>query len=88
MLRGDIAAGPRPDLDDKRLAQRGFEFLRDEAGDDIGHRPGREADHDAYRLGRIILRDQWREREHHPGDASENVSFHLFLPPGERRPGV
>ena len=33
MLCGDIAAGPGPDLNDERLAQRGFEFLRDNLHD-------------------------------------------------------
>ena len=52
----DVAAGPRPVVDDELLAQPFREPLRDEARGDVGRTAGGKADDDAHRPRRIGLR--------------------------------
>ncbi len=62
-LRGNVGAGAGPHLDDEGLAQRRAELSSDDPRGEIGHRAGREADHDLHRLVGIILRGGGRESE-------------------------
>ena len=47
---GDVAAGAGLVVDVELLAERGRQFLRDDAGDHIGRAAGGEADQDAHRM--------------------------------------
>ena len=55
-LRGDIAAGARPVLDNELLTERLRQPLTDQAGDNVGRPASGKANNDAHRPRRIGLR--------------------------------
>ena len=57
-LRGDVAAGARPVIDDELLAKSLRQPLPDQACDDVRRATGRNADDDPHRLRGIGLRDR------------------------------
>jgi hypothetical protein len=60
----EIARGARTVVHDEGAAERIGELLGDDARRDVGAAAGLEADDDAHRLGRILLREGGCRRKH------------------------